>query len=346
MGVIFIAGIILLRILLADETLLIGPSNPDEMVGRKNYLLSQPAVLMFYYLKLLLFPFNLNIDPDIPMVTELFSTRFLVPVVGIGAMIYLAARAKKTRIYFFCVAWFFILISPSSSIVTLHDLAAEHRTYLAAYGFYLLFVLGLFRLCATRSAVFFVLIFLTCSLGLMTVKRNLVWQSELTLWEDTRKKSPGIVRPLINLGRAHGEAGETKQAIYFYEKSLALAPAVFASNYNLGDLYLGKGQVDAALKLFHRAEKINPRVPEVQAKLGEIYLDKKQFELALGYFKKAVELNPDYPSAFRNLGILSYFHLNRPRQGIAYFSRSLTLDPDQPEAEKIRQIVARLSRQP
>jgi tetratricopeptide (TPR) repeat protein len=345
-GIVLLAGILLLRKLLADETLLIGPSNPDEMVGRKNYLLSQPSVLIFYYLKLLLFPFNLNIDPVLPVVADLFSSRFLVPLAGIGAMLYLTARAKKTRIYFFCVAWFFILISPSSSIVTLHDLAAEHRTYLAAYGFYLLFVLGVFQLRVKKRAVFFVLVILTCSLGLMTVKRNLVWRSEVTLWEDTRKKSPAIVRPLINLGRAYGEAGETKRAIYYYEKSLALAPGVFASNYNLGDLYLTKGRVDTALQLFHRAEKIDPQVPEVQAKLGEIYLDKKQFELALGYFKKAVELNPKYPSVLRNLGILNYFHLGRPQEGIAYFSRSLTLDPDQPEAEKIRQIVTRAHRQP
>lgn len=346
MGVVFFAGILLLRTLLADETLLIGPSNPDEMVGRKNYLLSQPSVLIFYYLKLLLFPFNLNIDPDLPVVTEIFSSRFFVPLAGIGAMLYLTARVQKTRIYFFCVAWFFILISPSSSIVTLHDLAAEHRTYLAAYGFYLLFALGVFQLRVKKRTVFFTLIFLICSLGLMTVKRNLVWRSELTLWEDTRKKSPAIVRPLINLGRAHGEAGETKKAIYYYEKSLTLAPRVFASNYNLGDLYLAKGRMEVALKLFHRAEKINPSIPEVQAKLGEIYLAKKQFELAMSYFKKAVELNPKYPSALRNLGILNYFHLGRHRQGVAYFSRSLTLDPNQPEAEKIRQIVTRAHLQP
>jgi tetratricopeptide (TPR) repeat protein len=340
-GVIFLAGIILLKKLLDDETFLIGPSNPDEMVGRKNYMLSQPAVLIFYYLKLLLFPFNLNIDPDIPVVTELFSLRFLLPVACMGALIYLSARVEKTRVYFFLVAWFFILISPSSSIVTLHDLAAEHRAYLAAYGFYLLLVLGLFHLNVKRSALFVVLVFLTCSLGMTTITRNRVWQSELTLWADTQKKSPRIVRPLINLGRAYGEAGETEKAIYYYEKSLGLAPAVFAPNYNLGDLYLAKGQVDRALKLFHRALQLDPGIPEVQGKLGEIYLGKKQYVLAEEYFKKAIELNPKYPSVLRNLGILNYFHLGRHRQGIAYFSRSLTLDPDQPGADKIREIVAR-----
>jgi tetratricopeptide (TPR) repeat protein len=345
-GVIFLAGIILLKKLLDDETFLVGPSNPDEMVGRKNYMLSQPAVLIFYYLKLLLFPFNLNIDPDILVVTELFSLRFLLPVACMGALIYLSARVEKTRVYFFLVAWFFIVISPSSSIVTLHDLAAEHRAYLAAYGFYLLLVLGLFHLNVKRSALFVVLIFLTCSYGMTTINRNLVWQSEVALWEDTRKKSPRIVRPLINLGRAYGEAGETEKAIYYYEQSLALAPHVFAPNYNLGDLYLAKGQVDRALKLFLRAENLNPDIPEVHGKLGEIYMGENKFELAEGHFKKAVELNPKYPSVLRNLGILNYFHLGRHRQGVAYFSRSLSLDPDQPEAGEIRQLIVRFGRQP
>lgn len=344
----FFAGILLFRKLLADETFLIGPSNPEEMVGRKNYLLTQPFVLIFYYLKLLLFPFNLNIDPDIPVVTKLLSLRFLVPVAGIGALFILTARTQGSRLYFFCIAWYFLLLSPSSSIVTLHDLAAEHRTYLAAYGFYLLFAITMFRWIETdrrmkqhnkKATVFFLLVVLTSFLGAVTVQRNLVWRSEVTLWEDARKKSPRIVRPLINLGRAHGQAGDTEKAIFYYEKSLKLAPWAFAPNYNLGDLYLARGHIEKALKLFHQAEKRDPGVPEVHAKLGEIYLDEKSFGLAEEHFKKAVELNPKYSSAFRNLGILNFYHLSRPGQGIAYFSRSLTLDPDQPQAEKIRELI-------
>jgi len=349
-GILFFGGALLLRKLLMDETFLIGPSNPEEMVGRKNYMLSQPSVLIFYYLKLLLLPFNLNIDPDIPVVTNLLSWRFLIPSIGIGILIYWVAKAARSRIYLFCVCWFFILLSPSSSIVTLHDLAAEHRTYLAAYGFYLFFVLSLFQWVHTglrfqerakRATVFFLLAVLTSSLGIMTVKRNLAWRSERTLWEDTRGKSPHLVRPLINLGRAYGEAGATEKAIYYYEKSLEKAPTAFAPNYNLGDLYLAQGRVQKALNLFQQAERLAPDIPEVHGKLGEIYLSEKQFERAERYFKKAVELNPKYPSALRNLGILNYFHLNRPQQGIAYFSRSLTLDPDQPEAEDIRQLISR-----
>jgi protein O-mannosyl-transferase len=349
-GIFLVASFILLRKLLADESFLIGPSNPEEMVGRKKYMLSQPSVLLFYYLKLLLFPVNLNIDPDIPVVTHFMSWQFLGPAALLSALIYLTMNKAQSRIYFFGLSWFLIILSPSSSIITLHDLAAEHRVYLASYGFYLILALGLWqgiynrpRLSqpAKQSTAFFLLVILVGSLGMMTVKRNLTWRSELTLWEDTRIKSPNLVRPLINLGRAHSLAGQTDRAIFYYETSLKKAPTVFALNYNLGELYQNQGRVEEALELFEKAETLSPEVPEVHGKLGEIYMKTEQYDLADRYFKRAIELNPKYPVALRNLGIINYFHLQRPEQGIVYFSRSLTLDPDQPEADEIRQLISR-----
>jgi len=54
LGIIALFGLTLLfRKLLADETFLTGPSNAGEWIGRKNYLLTQPSVLIFYYLKLI-----------------------------------------------------------------------------------------------------------------------------------------------------------------------------------------------------------------------------------------------------------------------------------------------------
>jgi protein O-mannosyl-transferase len=345
-GIFFVAFSLLLRKLLADETFLIGPSNPEEMVGRKKYMLSQPSVLVFYYLKLLLFPVSLNIDPDIPVVTHFMSWRFLGPAALLGALLYLST---KSRIYLFGIGWFLIILSPSSSIITLHDLAAEHRTYLASYGFYLLLSLGLWQVifsrpqfseAAKKATAFFLLVVLVGSLGVMTIKRNLTWRSELTLWEDTRNKSPNLVRPLINLGRAYSLAGQTDRAVFYYEASLKQAPGVFSLNYNLGEIYFDQGRVEEALKLFKMAEALSPEVPEVHGKLGEVYMKTAQYDLADRYFKRAIELNPKYPVALRNLSILNYFHFHRPEQAKVYFSRSLTLDPDQPEADEIRQLIS------
>ena len=337
-----VAGFLFYK-LLTDETFLIGPSRPEEMVGRAKYMLSQPSVIVFYYLKMLLFPMNLNIDPDIAVVTSFLSWNFLLPMFCIAFLLLCSLKVFKTRFVFFFLCWFFIILSPSSSIVTLHDLAAEHRTYLASAGIFILFACGVAEVTCrwgeTRP-LNITLIFCVFALGIMTMKRNAVWQSELSLWQDTHQKSPHKLRPLINLARAHSLEGNSEKAIQYYQESLVKGPGVFATNYNLGALYLEKGLVTDALRHFQLASRIEPEIPEPFAKLGEIYLSQKNFKLADSYFKRAAELNPRSSKVFKNLGVVNFYHLNRPKQGLAYFTRSLNLDPGQPEADKIRELLA------
>ena len=99
-------------------------------------MLTQPSVIFCYYFKLLLFPINLNIDPDIQLVTEWWSWKLITAFIGITGLIYFSCRAKENRLLLYFICWFLIVLSPSSSIITLSDLAAEHRTYLASYSFY------------------------------------------------------------------------------------------------------------------------------------------------------------------------------------------------------------------
>ena len=343
----FIAGLLFYK-LFTDETFLIGPSRPEEMVGRAKYMLSQPSVIVFYYLKKLLFPINLNIDPDLEVVTSFLSLSFLVPALCITILLVGSLRLFKNRFIFFFLCWFFIILSPSSSIVTLHDLAAEHRIYLASVGIFILLAYGaseITRKWGETQPLQIVLIFclFVGMLGVLTMKRNTVWQSELSLWQDTYQKSPHKLRPLINLARAHSMQGDTEKAIKYYQEALLKGPGVFATNYNLGDLYLTKGLVPDAIRHFLLASRIKPNIPETFAKLGEIYLSQNEFKLANSYFKHAVELDPRMSAVFKNLGVLNFYHLNNTQQGLVYFSRSLTLDPSQPEADKIRGILAQFS---
>ena len=336
---------LLFYILFTDETFLVGPSRTNEMVGRAKFMLSQPAVIVFYYLKKLLFPINLNIDPDIEIITSLLSSSFLIPALCIVLLLFGSLRIFKNRFFFFFLCWFFIILSPSSSIVTLHDLAAEHRIYLASAGIFILLVYSaseITRKWGETQPLQIVLIFCVFIgvLGVLTMKRNTVWQSELSLWQDTYKKSPHKLRPLINLARAHSMQGEPEKAIKYYQEALLKGPGIFATNYNLGDLYLAKELVPDATRHFLLASRIEPEIPESFAKLGEIYLSQNKFKLADTYFKHAVELEPRMSGVFKNLGVVNFYHLNNTQQGLAYFSRSLTLDPNQPEADKIRGLLA------
>lgn len=51
----------------------------------------------------------------------------------------------------------------------------------------------------------------------LTLKRNEVWRSERTLWEDTVSKSPEKPGGHINLGREHARNGNTKAAIQEFQ---------------------------------------------------------------------------------------------------------------------------------
>lgn len=340
----------LLYYLLSDESFLIGPSTAGETIGRKNYMLSQPPVIVFYYLKLLLWPVNLNVDPAIPMVTSLASPRWLSALAVLAGLFYLARRNPLSRVYLFALAWFLIILSPSSSIITLLDLAAEHRVYLAAYGVILAGVLAFYqgqsflnrRMFSGKAHLIvpLVLVAMVVGLGSMTLQRNTVWASELALWHDAEKKSPGKIRPLVNLGRAYTLAGDSDRSIEYYEKVLGAEGQFFQTHYNLAVLYLQRDREEDALKHFQQAALLAPDIPDTYAQLGEIYLKRRDFVRAERYLKKAVELNPKYAEAFRNLGALYYYELHDKRQGAAYLARSLSLNPHQQGADLIRELVA------
>ena len=351
-GFIVLVGIILLFYkLLTDESFLIGPSSAGEDIGRLNYMLTQPSVIVYYYVKLLVFPINLNIDPDILLVTEWWSWKFITALTGIAGLIYFSCRAKEKLFLLYFIFWFLIVLSPSSSIITLGDLAAEHRTYLASYSFYAAVAFCVYKVShlvysahpkKSRNIALAVSIFISVIFSVLTIQRNKIWASEVSLWADTLKKSPQKIRPVINLAQAYTKVGTFDLAIEYYEKALILNPNIFATNYNLANLYLEKGREEDGLRLLQTAALIRPKTPEVHGLLGEIYLQRKHIELAEFHLKRAVEIKPDYALGMRNLGIIYYFHLKKPEEAAVYFSRALSIDPNQKEADNIQTLIKQI----
>jgi tetratricopeptide (TPR) repeat protein len=355
LGFILLVGVILLFYkLLTDELFLIGESTAGEDIGRLNYMLTQPSVILYYYFKLLLFPINLNIDPDITLVTEWWSWKFITALIGIVGLIYFSCRAKQSRLLLYFICWFLIVLSPSSSIITLIDLAAEHRTYLASYSFYAVIAYCVYKVphlvfsshsTKCKNIILIISIFISVIFSGLTIQRNQIWASEVSLWNDALKKSPQKVRPVINLAQAHTKKGNFDLAIEYYEKALDLNPNIFATNYNLGNLYFERGREEDGLRLLQTAALIRPKIPETHGLLGEIYLKRKQIELAEFHLKRAVEINPDYALSMRNLGLIYYFHLKKPEEAAAYFSRALSVDPNQKQADNIRTLIKKIKKQ-
>lgn len=341
--------ILLFERLLTDETFLMGrPTDAGEIIGRKNYMLTEMFVIFIFYIKLLIFPINLNPDPDIPMIVSVFDPLFFLPVLILTGLSIWVFQKNRNKILIFGFIWCLVTISPTSSIITLLDFAAEHRLYLPSIGFFIMTSYGLHYIFDSgkvnagvmgRMGACSVLVIL---LSVITISRNYDWRSSLTLWENTLKKSPKKGRPYMNVGYAYDEIGETDKAITFYKKAIKLSVSGYRIHYNLGKDYRAKGRVDDALNEFLISLQLDPNVPEIYANLGEIYLEKRNFKKADLYFKKAVEIKPDMDIVFRNLGILHYDHLKNLKQAYLYFSISLRLNPDQNQASEIRKLLKQL----
>lgn len=333
--------------LATDPYFLAGTAGAVETIGRQTYLLTQPWVIMFYYLKLLLLPVGLNIDPEIISATSVVSLRFLAGFVAMASSLWLAFKKPVTRLPLFALLWFFTVLSPSSSFVTLLDLAAEHRVYLAAYGVIVIMALCLARLIEVTVAdpsrrsgwILFALIFLLLTHATLTFKRNQLWASEVALWEDVLQKSPSKVRALVNLGHAYTNQGERDRAIAMYHRSIKKGAHYFQTYYNIAVLYLEKGEMDQAFDHFVIAARIDASIPDVHARLGDIYIQRQDWKNADAHLRRAVELNPGYASAFRSLGVLHYYYFKDPRSGTAFLKRSLHLQPGQPDAKKLRALI-------
>ena len=133
-------------------------------VTPREYLYTQFNV-MTYYMGLLAFPAKQNLDYDFPWSKELTKTPQVAegtvlntplppPIVSLlilaaitAAAFYMIISTQKApdsrkRVAGFFILWYFIILSPTSSIVPIIDAIYEHRVYLPSLGFFTIFVLA------------------------------------------------------------------------------------------------------------------------------------------------------------------------------------------------------------
>jgi protein O-mannosyl-transferase len=271
-----------------------------ELYGQLPYLLIQIKVIVFYYLRLFLFPFNLSVDSGMP-----FSSINKDPFITFAIMIIsgiVAAAIKSRNIWLFAgTAWFFITLAPTSSFIPLNDLAVEHRTYLPmTLGVCMAVGWGISRLCSMWRFGFLSLIIIALSLA--TITRNSDWTSEISLWEDVVRKNPSSSRAHNNLGKAYFEKGDLTRASYHFEKSIANIPKFIKDKFNL------KNAEELLLRKKGPANSNNPNLRiaaelvEPHYNLASIYLDQGKLGLAEKEYLKTLSLRPNHSSAKIGLG--------------------------------------------
>jgi len=172
----------------------------------------------------------------------------------------------------------------------------------------LLAVLAVERFLRPRWAQVLLLCAVVGVFSVWTYQRNLVWQSDLTLWADVLKKSPNKERPYTNFGIALKEHGRINEAITHFERSLELASNIpiqkARPHTNLGIALMDHNRVDEAIPHFERAVELAPNVPPVHRNLGRALYRQGRLDEAIEQYRHALALKPKEVEFILELGSL------------------------------------------
>lgn len=203
-----------------------------------DYLAAQGAVIG-RYLRLLVWPVGLTLDPEI-------STQY--GWVGWLILVVVAAAVARFRAGQLGMAGLLLLL-PSSSIVPLQDLSADRRMYLplAAFG-------GLAGMALARLRPAGLVAVPLAVLGLIGWQQVGQWRTEESLWRHVTAMSPGKLRPKIQLARAVSPA----ECLQLLAPAAQQLPDEYAIAAEMGRCALQAGDPPLALRHFGRALALRP----------------------------------------------------------------------------------------
>jgi tetratricopeptide (TPR) repeat protein len=308
-------------------------------ISQGDYILTQFRVIVTY-VRLLILPLSQNLDYDYPIYRSFFdpevflSFLFLLLLFGFGIYLYYRSRSADIglRLSAFGIFWFFITLSVESSVIPIADVVFEHRAYLPGVGAFMAIVpvssLLLEKITnknvkkfAVLSIVLVILVFSCAAYG-----RNNVWGSELGLWEDTVRKSPGKARPHNNLGEIYGKGGRHSKALKELQTALKINPDYAEAYNNLGNVYDNLGRYNDAVDAFQSALMIDPNDAATYNNLGIVYDNLGKYDEAIKGYHAALSINPELAEAHNNLGAV-YYRQGRFEEAASEFQSAARLKP-------------------
>jgi tetratricopeptide (TPR) repeat protein len=173
------------------------------------------ATVVGWYLSLVIWPAGQSLDHGTVLRRDLLGADawLFLPVAAVVVALGWAVRARRRRpLAAFAVLAFLLLLSPTSSLLPVHDVCVEHRMYLPSLIPVAAVVASIARVVppAAFRIVMVVIAGLLCG---VTAARLTVYRSPLTLWEDAVRKSPGSTRALSRLGTEYSLLDRHDEAI-------------------------------------------------------------------------------------------------------------------------------------
>ena len=312
----------------------------DQRFTIAGYAASQTLVVLDY-LRLVLLPTGLNIDPDPCYYGSWLNWQVLVSAASILGLVVTAwifsrwhRRETRAVLVLTGLVWFFVSLLPSSSVVPLPDLMAEHRAYLGSVGV-LLAVVALIDLMRTQIArrmrrvtpVLFALVGVWITvMTVATFARNEVWRTERSLWEDAVAKSPNRWKSWANLGTVLGKEKRYAEAERCLLEASRLSPYSGSVASVLSCLYVEQERYAEALDVAMDALENQPQTPALCYTLAEALHGLHRYDDCIQILRDIIAFQPLHGQSHRLLGLmLGSSHCNQPTSALHHLRTAWSL---------------------
>ena len=256
--------------------------------------------------RLILLPIGLTFDYDFP--NTFFTTNTLLITTFLFALGIILTIAlyfpKRLTLVSFCFFWFLITLATTNSILPRADLLSERNLYLPSFGILFLLAITIHRLVLAnhnqlvvkKIGAYCLIIFFIFQIILLH-KRNLLYRSNILLWEDTLQKSPGKLRALHNLSHfymAEKNYAKAFTTLHALTKSKASPHYISYAHSNLGSIYLQLGDYLKAENEFKSGIRAKSSLPTNHFNLGTLLSSQGRNLEAKKSYDKAETLYKNY----------------------------------------------------
>jgi tetratricopeptide (TPR) repeat protein len=302
---------------------------------------TQAKVLLMYF-KLIVWPWPLLIHYQLPyLFTFAKAWMYVLPVVLLG--IVTLVLLWKNHPAGFLATCVFVILSPTSLVPILSEMAAERRMYLSLAAIVALLVIGGYRLAEVLAirlvatpktilsfrlpvvVVALLAFFLSAGCGWASARRLAAYHDEQGLWEEVLRYEPDNHLAHQNVGFYLDKRGKTAEAIEHYREAIRLSPDSVHAHYSLG-LLLTKTNPEQAVEHFTEAVRAKPKDPTMQNNLAYALFMAGRNNEAIEAFRATLELDPKRWIARTNLG-LALQKAGRYEDALECFSKALETNP-------------------
>jgi tetratricopeptide (TPR) repeat protein len=218
-------------------------------------------------LSLNFFPFDLSADYTFNVVKRIdfsdwafFLSTSAILFMGLGILL-LRSRQKEISLG---LLWLLVCLLPVCQLVPYPEIISERSLILLSFGSCVILACLISRL--PKKWAIGILVSVLAVFSVTTIRRNLDWRDEFSLWRATAKQHPDCARARYNFGIALATKKEFRAAEQEFRASLAINPPdlITVPDYsmdallNLGNVYAFRGDFVRAKDCYQEVLRHDP----------------------------------------------------------------------------------------